>query len=161
MIKRFYIFREFDSELLEMVPELYECAGKTRYVEVYINSSGGSTNVLKTFLDAFKHLKKNGVTVSTFVTGNASSAASMLAVAGSPGHRYISETASHYVHYGTVKNKSHNPVELRQELEDADRAFKFIEEHYYEFADGLVVENTGKYFTAEESVNWGLADKVL
>ena len=160
-MKRFYIFREFDSELLDKVPELYECVGTTDTVEVFINSPGGSTDVLKTFLDAFKHLKKNGVTVSTFVTGRAASAASMLAVAGSPGHRYISETASHYVHYGTVKSKSHNPVELKDEFEDSVRAFKFVEEHYYEFASGLDVKNAGEYFTADESVHWGLADEVL
>lgn len=158
---RFYILREFDLELLNLLPRFYEYVEETDHVEVFINSPGGSTDVLKSFLDAFKYAQSNGVTVSTYVTGRAASAASMLAIAGSPGHRYISETASHYVHYGTVKTKSHNPLELQEEFKDAGRAFKFVRGHYYKFASGLDVKNAGEYFTAEESVNWGLADKVL
>lgn len=169
MAERFFILDEFDESLLSDVTELYEKIDEQKNlrggrVNVIVNSPGGSVDVLKAYLDAFEYAKKNDVIVGTFVTGEAASAGSILAINGTKGYRVIGRYGSHYIHWGQARVGSQSPGE-------AVRAFELTMEHY-EFVFSqykthckipkLKKSLADEHFTlsAEECVAYGVADEI-
>jgi len=94
MTSRFYVTQDFDDELLETLPQLYEFIEKEQHrrnaeISIVINSYGGYVHVLKAFIHAINVAKKHDIVVETVVTGIAASCGSLLAIHGTPGHRLI------------------------------------------------------------------------
>jgi len=128
----------------------------------YINSPGGSVISGLSILDTMQFIKCD---VSTIVMGQAASMGSLLASSGTKGKRLILPRARHLIHQplgGAQGQASDMEIQVNEIL----RMKKQLIEIY--------VANTGKSYeqlerdmdrdnimTAEESIAYGLADKIV
>jgi len=131
-------------------------------ISLYINSPGGSVTAGLAILDTMKFIKPD---VHTIVMGHACSMGSLLASSGTKGKRFMLPRARHMIHQVSSGTRG-TAIDMKIALEETLRLNKTLTEIY--------VENTGKsyeqlekdmsrdfYMDAEESVAYGLADKIL
>jgi ATP-dependent protease ClpP protease subunit len=167
----FFIFREFDEVLLnETAPEIMRAAamlpvhGSPR-INLWINSPGGYTHVLKSILDAVELAQSRGVEVATYATGAVFSCGSLLAVSGTPGLRFMGKTAHHLLHFGWTGAEGTNPTELARDVARSNDHFEFIYNGYRKHAkvprlrDKLHDDNL--FVGYQQAIEWGLADKPI
>lgn len=131
-------------------------------IHFFINSPGGLVTAGLAILDTMNFIKAD---VSTTVIGQAASMGSLLASSGKKGKRFILPNARHMIHQplgGARGQASDMEIQVREIL----KMKKTLTEIY--------VANTGQtyeklekdmdrdnFMSAEESVNYGLADKVI
>jgi ATP-dependent Clp protease protease subunit len=131
-------------------------------INFYINSPGGSVTAGMSIYDTMNFIK---APVHTIVMGIAASMGSFLASAGTKGKRFILPHARHMIH---------QPLGGTQgQASDVEIQYKELQ-HWKETLTKLYVEHTGKeyavlerdmdrdnFMSAEESVAYGLADKIM
>ena len=142
-------------------------------INLYINSPGGAVTAGLAIYDTMQYIKAD---VRTIVMGQACSMGSFLAQAGAPGKRIVlpeSRTMIHRVSSGT-RGTSGSVYVQELEFEDARRSMEESKKVNKRLTELYVKHNTaGKtydemaetmkfdtFLTAEEAVEWGLADKV-
>jgi ATP-dependent Clp protease protease subunit len=131
-------------------------------ISLYINSPGGEVTAGLAILDTMQFIKPN---VQTIIIGHACSMGSLLASSGTKGKRFMLPRARHMIHQVSSGTRG-TAIDMKIALEETLRLNKTLTEIY--------VENTGKsfeqlekdmsrdfYMDAEESVSYGLADKIL
>ncbi len=69
-------------------------------INVYINSNGGKTLVMQSILTLFNMASAKGTIIKTYNLASASSSASIIAISGTSGYRYMAENAYNYIHFG-------------------------------------------------------------
>lgn len=137
-----------------------QAPGKDIYL--YINSPGGSVYDALAIYDTMNFVKSD---VQTVGIGIQASAAAFLLSSGTKGKRFILPHATVMVHQpssGTRGKVTDQEIDLRESL----RVKKLLE--------GIMAKNTGqkpakihedmerdKWMTAEESVKYGIADKII
>lgn len=143
-------------------------------IHMYINSPGGSVTAGLAIYDTMQFIKCD---VSTVVMGQACSMGSFLAQAGAPGKRIVlpeSRTMIHRVSSGTPGTRGSVHVQDLQ-FEDAKRSFEESKRVNERLTQLYVKHNTaGKqydelfntmkfdtFLSADEAVQYGLADKVI
>jgi ATP-dependent Clp protease protease subunit len=143
-------------------------------ISLYINSPGGSVTAGLAIYDTMQFIKCD---VHTIVIGQAASMGSFLAQAGAPGKRFVlpeSRTMIHRVSSGTPGTSGSVHVQ-ELEFEDARRAFEESKRVNQRLTELYVQHNTaGKTFddfyqtmkfdtflSAQQAVDWGLADKII
>lgn len=143
-------------------------------INLYINSPGGAVTSGLAIYDTMQFIKPD---VKTIVMGQACSMGSFLAQAGAPGKRFVlpqSRTMIHRVSSGTPGTKGSVHVQ-ELEFEDARRHFEESKKINRKLTELYVKHNSkGKtfeelfesmkfdtYLSAEEAVEFGLADKVI
>ena len=143
-------------------------------IQFFINSPGGSVTAGLAIYDTMQFIKPD---VSTIVLGQACSMGSFLAQAGAKGKRFVlpeSRTMIHRVSSGTPGTRGSVHVQELQ-FEDAVRAMGESKRLNERLTQLYVKHNTaGKtyeqmfetmkfdtFLSAEEAVEWGLADKVI
>lgn len=67
-------------------------------IDLWVNSYGGYAHLAFQIVSLMELAKRNGVLVRTMVSSLAYSAGSVIAIAGTPGHRYIDKDAEHLLH---------------------------------------------------------------
>lgn len=142
-------------------------------INMYINSPGGVVTAGLAIYDTMQFLR---APVHTYVMGQAASMGSFLAQAGAPGHRYVlpeSRTMIHRVSSGTPGTKGSVHVQEYQ-FEDAKRSFdesvrinKRLTELYTKhntagktYEELFEIMKFDTFYTAEEAIKMGLADKI-
>ena len=140
----------------------------------YVNSPGGSVTAGLSIYDTMQYIKPD---VSTIVLGQACSMGSFLAQAGTKGKRMVlpeARTMIHRVSSGTPGTSGSVHVQ-ELEFEDARRSFEESQRINKRLTELYVKHNTsGKtyeelfeamkfdtFLSAEEAVQYGLADKVI
>jgi ATP-dependent Clp protease protease subunit len=140
----------------------------------YINSPGGLVTAGLSIYDTMQYIKPD---VSTIVLGQAASMGSFLAMAGAKGKRMVlpeARTMIHRVSSGTPGTKGSVHVQ-ELEFEDAKRTFEESQRINKRLTELYVKHNTaGKsyeelyeamkfdtYLSAQEAVDYGLADKII
>ena len=138
------------------------------YIDLHINSFGGYAHLAESIIAWIEKAKQNGVVIRTIVSGVAYSAGSMVAVAGSPGHRYINLGSDHLMHYGTAIGLSEStPEQARRVNTKKDSDFKRASAHYvgYTKMDKNEVEALMRddyaFIPAKTCIKLGLADKYM
>lgn len=143
-------------------------------IQFFINSPGGSVTAGLAIYDTMQFIKPD---VQTIVLGQACSMGSFLAQAGTKGKRFVlpeSRTMIHRVSSGTPGTRGSVHVQELQ-FEDAVRAMGESKRLNERLTQLYVKHNTaGKtyeelfetmkfdtFLSAEEAVQWGLADKVI
>jgi len=143
-------------------------------ISMFINSPGGSVTAGLAIYDTMQFIR---CPVHTYVLGQACSMGSFLAQAGEPGHRFILPEAStmiHRVSSGTPGTRGSVHVQELQ-FEDAKRSFEESQRINKRLTQLYVKHNTkGKtyndlfeamkfdtFLSADEAVEFGLADKVV
>ena len=151
-----------------------ESINPNKEINLYINSPGGAVTAGLAIYDAMQFIKCD---VRTIVMGQACSMGSFLAQAGTAGKRNVlpeARTMIHRVSSGTRGTSGSVHVQELQ-FEDAQRAFEESKKVNKRLTQLYVKHNTkGKtyeelfetmkfdtFLTAEEAVEYGLADKVV
>ena len=143
-------------------------------ISLFINSPGGSVTSGLSIYDTVQFIKPG---VKTYVMGQAASMGSFLAMAGTPGKRYVlpeSRTMIHRVSSGTRgTGGSVHIQEMEMEdnirhLEESKRINKRLTELYVKhntagktYEDMFETMKFDTFLSAGEAVEWGLADKVI
>ena len=141
---------------------LLESQNPDKDILFYINSPGGSVTAGMSIYDTMNFIKCD---VSTIVMGQAASMGSLLASSGTKGKRYILPNARHMIHQ-PLGGSQGQATEVEIQYRELQRWKEVLTEIY--------VQNTGvlyskliddmdrdNYMTADESVKYGLADKVI
>ena len=131
-------------------------------ISMYINSPGGSVTAGLAILDTMQFIKPD---IQTIIMGHACSMGSLLASSGTKGKRFMLPRSRHMIHQVSSGTRG-TAIDMKIALEETLRLNKTLTEIY--------VENTGKtyeqlekdmsrdyYMDANESVAYGLADKIL
>lgn len=143
-------------------------------INLYINSPGGMVTAGLAIYDTMQYIKPD---ICTIVMGQAASMGSFLAQAGTPGKRIVlqnSRTMIHRVSSGTPGTRGSVYVQ-ELEFEDARRHFeeskninRRLTELYVQhnsqnktYDEMAAVMKQDTFLTAEEALEWGLADRVV
>ena len=133
-------------------------------ISVYINSPGGSVTAGMAIYDCMQFIKPD---VMTIVMGQACSMGSLLATAGAPGKRYILPNARHMIHQpsgGARGQATDMLIQVNEILEIKRNLTNIYVKHnsagktFEELAVDMERDN---YMSADQSVSYGLADKVI
>lgn len=143
-------------------------------ISLFINSPGGLVTAGLAIYDTMQFIKCD---VATYVMGQAASMGSFLAQAGTPGKRFVlpeSRTMIHRVSSGTPGTQG--SVHIQElEFEDARRSFEESKRINQRLTELYVKHNTAgrtyndmyeamkfdTFLSADQAVEWGLADRVL
>jgi ATP-dependent Clp protease protease subunit len=139
-----------------------EAENPDKDINFYINSPGGSVIAGLSILDTMNFIKCD---VSTIVMGQAASMGSLLASSGARGKRFMLPSARHMLHSVSSGTKG-TVIDMKVALEETIKLNEYLTNIY--------VKNTGKsveqlekdmsrdfFLSAEESVEYGLADKII
>jgi len=143
-------------------------------IKLYINSPGGSVTAGLAIYDTMQFVR---CPVHTMVMGQAASMGSFLAQAGDAGNRYVlpeSRTMIHRVSSGTRGTSGSVHVQELQfedavrSMEESKRLNQRLTELYVkhnsvgkEYAELFETMKFDTFLSAEEAVNYGLADRVI
>lgn len=151
-----------------------EAEDDTKDIHLYINSPGGSVTAGLSIYDTMQLVKPK---VTTLVMGSACSMGSFLAQAGEPGHRFVlphSRTMIHRVSSGTPPTRGSvhiqelQIVDVNRSYEESQRLNKMLTELYVhhntagkKYEDMLEEMKYDTFLSAQEAVDFGLADKII
>jgi ATP-dependent Clp protease protease subunit len=130
----------------------------------YINSPGGSVTAGMAIYDTMQFVKPD---ISTIVMGQACSMGSCLAQAGAPGKRFILPNARNMIHQpsGGAQGQA---TDIQIQAQEILKMKKYLTEIYVKHNSAgktfeqLSADMERDYFmSAEESVVYGLADKII
>lgn len=141
-----------------------ESENSDKDITLYINSPGGVISSGLSIYDTMQYITPD---VSTVVIGQACSMGSFLAQAGSPGKRYLlphSRTMIHQPSGGTHGMQSDIEIQYKEITYFKDLLTQLYVEHnsnsktYEDFQRDM---DRDFFMTADEAIDYGLADKVL
>ncbi|MDO8481925.1 MAG: ATP-dependent Clp endopeptidase proteolytic subunit ClpP [bacterium] len=131
-------------------------------ISFYINSPGGHVSAGLAILDTMNHVQP---AVSTVCVGMAASMAAVLLSAGEKGKRYAlpnAEVMIHQPHGGAEGMASDIEITAKQILKLRERLNKIMAKNTGQKLDKIEKDVDRDFFmTAEESVKYGIVDKVL
>lgn len=166
-----FIYGHFDDSIAkEVIPNLLKEIEKQKdlkegKIKFYIDSNGGYSRYLFNLLAIVEDAKKKGIIVETYVFGYAYSCGSMLACAGTKGHRYISYLAEHLCHLGFAGAGASNDVELQRGAERVKSHFDKVRTLYVKYATlkdlEKVIQFDSYFIRGGDIIENGLADKFI
>lgn len=131
-------------------------------VYFYINSPGGSVTAGMSIYDTMNFIK---CPIHTIVMGQAASMGSLLATAGDAGHRYILPNARHMIHQplgGASGQATDVEIQARELLRWKEVLTNIYVKHTGKAFDVLKADmERDNFMTAQQSVDYGLADKII
>jgi len=133
-----------------------------RDILFYINSPGGSVTAGMSIYDTMQFVKCD---VQTIVLGQAASMGSLLAAAGASGKRFILPNARHMIHQplgGASGQATDVEIQARELLRWKTVLTEIYVRHTGRSFDELRSDmERDTFMTAEQSVQYGLADQIL
>lgn len=128
----------------------------------YINSPGGSVTAGMSIYDTMQFVKCD---IHTIVMGQAASMGSLLAAAGTKGKRSILPNARHMIHQplgGASGQATDVEIQARELLRWKEVLTNIYVQHTGKSFEQLKIDmERDNFMTAEQSVEYGLADKVI
>lgn len=135
-------------------------------IEMYISSSGGAANDMFAIYDVMRSIRST-TTLSTMGLGKVMSAAVLLLAAGTKGERKIGKYCRvmlHCVSSGTSGSIHDIKSEMSEIQYTQDQYIEVLEEETNltkEQIKDIFSRNVNTYLTAEEAVEYGIADEVI
>ena len=131
-------------------------------VSLYINSPGGVVTAGLAIIDTMRHIQPP---VSTVCVGMAASMAAVMLAAGEKGKRFVlpnAEVMIHQPHGGAEGQASDIEITAKQILKLRERLNKILADATGQSLKKIESDVDRDFFmTAEESVTYGIVDKVL
>jgi len=139
-----------------------EAENPDKSISFYINSPGGSVTAGMAIYDTMQFIKPD---IHTIVMGQAASMGSLLAMSGTAGHRYILPNARHMIHQplgGASGQATDVEIQARELLRWKKVLTEIYVQHTGKIYDQLTQDMERDFFmTADEAVDYGLADKKI
>ena len=140
----------------------------TPVLNVYINSCGGKTLVLQSILSMFHQASAMGAIIKTHNIARADSSASMIAVSGTKGYRYMAEDAYNTIHFGNIGNNINHINEIEFSNQYVKNWYTKTQNLYLRTTN-LTKKELNKYYnveqsgflTAEQCLEKGICDWVI
>lgn len=152
------------SYLISDIHSAIEIPGNN-LLEFFINSPGGRLDCMLSILTCMRLAKIRGLKISTYVTGEVGSAASLLAVCGDK--RFMLEYAQHFVHFGCSPHLITKESEIKKANKEAVKFHQLCKEIYLKHTsikeDKLkeLMEDEYGYLTAKECLKYNFCDKII
>ena len=131
-------------------------------IQLYINSPGGSVTAGLAIFDTMNYIKPD---VSTICIGQAASMGAVLLTSGAKGKRYSLPNANILIHQplgGAQGQATEISIVAEQILKIRERLNKILSESTGQDMDQIKLDTErDKYMTAQESLDYGLIDKVI
>lgn len=133
-------------------------------ITMFINSPGGSVTAGMAIYDTMQFIRPD---VSTYVMGQACSMGSLLAQAGAAGKRFILPNARHMIHQpsgGAGGKATDMEIQVKEILKMKQSLTEIYVKHNSKGRNysQLIADMERDFFmSAQESVDYGLADKVI
>jgi len=166
-----YIHGDFDYTISQhVIPAFYQLIEREKNkkegkIIIDINSYGGLTQYLHQLLGMVEKAKKENIIIETRVLSYAFSCGSMLACAGTKGHRFIGESSEHLCHLGAGGAYAKNDTELERQTEFVKAHFDFVRDHYKKHANipdlKKVIKDDSLFIRGQKIIDYGLADKIF
>jgi ATP-dependent Clp protease protease subunit len=139
-----------------------EADNPDKAISLYINSPGGSVTAGMAIYDTMNFIRPE---IHTIVMGQAASMGSLLATAGTRGHRYILPNARHMIHQ-PLGGASGQATDVEIQARELLRWKKVLTDIYVQHTgrdfDTLRTDmERDNFMTAQEAVDYGLADRVI
>ncbi|RMN16550.1 ATP-dependent Clp protease proteolytic subunit [Serratia plymuthica] len=139
-----------------------EAENPEKPIHLYINSPGGAITSGFAIYDTMRFINAQ---VHTLCMGTARSMGSFLLMAGEPGHRAALPNASLHVHQplgGFQGQASDIFIHAEEMRRTKDLVIRLYAEHCGHSVEEVEqVLDRDRFMTADEAVEWGLADRVL
>jgi ATP-dependent Clp protease protease subunit len=139
-----------------------EAASPDLEISLYINSPGGSFSALTAIYDTMQYIRPE---VATICMGQAASAAAVLLAAGTAGKRAVLRHAKVLLHQPSSQSQGTLP-DLAIQAKELARVRAEVDEILSEHTGHPVAKiredtDRNKTFTAQQAVDYGLADRVI
>jgi ATP-dependent Clp protease, protease subunit len=139
-----------------------EAASPDMEISLYINSPGGSFSALTAIYDTMQFIRPE---VATICMGQAASAAAVLLAAGAPGKRAVLRHAKVLLHQPSSQSQGTLP-DLAIQAKELAKVRAEVDEILSEHTGHPVARirddtERNKTFSAQEAVDYGLADRVI
>lgn len=139
-----------------------EADNPDKSISFYINSPGGSVTAGMAIYDTMQFIKPD---IHTIVMGQAASMGSLLAMAGTTGHRFILPNARHMIHQplgGASGQATDVEIQARELLRWKTVLTDIYVRHTGKSFEQLRSDMERDFFmTADEAIAYGLADKKI
>ncbi|HLW21864.1 MAG TPA: ATP-dependent Clp endopeptidase proteolytic subunit ClpP [Sphaerochaetaceae bacterium] len=139
-----------------------ESEDPTKDISLYINSPGGSVTAGLAIYDTMQYIKCD---VQTICLGQAASMGALLLAAGTAGKRYILPSARVMIHqpWGGVNGQvSDISIHAKELLRIKKLSIEYFATHTGKSLETIASDiERDFFFTAEEAVSYGLADKIM
>jgi len=161
-----FLGRPVDDDVASLVIAqmlFLEAENPEKDISLYINSPGGSISSGMAIYDTMQYIKPD---VSTYCVGQAASMAAVLLAAGSKGKRTLLPNSRVLIHQPLMSGLAGQQTDIQIHAEELLKLRKRLEE--------ILCEHTGrtpeeihrdterdKIFTADEAVEYGLADRIM
>jgi ATP-dependent Clp protease protease subunit len=161
-----FVGKEIDDALANTVVAqlLYlQSVDPEKDISLYINSPGGSAYAGLSIYDTMQLVRPD---VSTFCTGMAASAASILLTGGAPGKRYALPHARVVIHQpwhpGMQGQASDIDIQAREILKQRDLIVELYMRHCGRPREQVERDiDRDNYMSPEQAIEWGLIDGIL
>ena len=131
-------------------------------ITLYINSPGGLVTAGMAIYDTMQYVRSD---IQTIVVGQACSMGSLLAAAGTKGKRFMLPHGRHMIHQplgGARGQATDVEIQANELLRWKGELTKIYEKHTGQPLDKLKDDmERDKFMTPDESVKYGLADKIV
>ena len=133
-------------------------------VNLYVNSPGGSVTAGLGVIDTIRYIPCD---VATYIIGQAASMGSLIACSGAKGKRYTLPYAKNLMHQpmltGVLEGQATDlEIEAREMLRLRDILFEIYVQRTGQTMETISADcERNKWLSADEMVEYGLADKIL
>tara|TARA_B100000131_G_scaffold23170_1_gene22266 strand:- start:40 stop:675 length:636 start_codon:yes stop_codon:yes gene_type:complete len=147
-------------------PNSYDDEGNLKPIKLYLSTYGGAADDMFSFYDILNKAKET-CDVHTIGLGKVMSAGVLLLASGTKGHRYIGKNCRVMIHAVTAGNigelhNLQNEMEAIQQLQDSyTNALVSETSMTKRQLNKLLDRKVNVYLTAEEAIEYGIADKIL
>lgn len=139
-----------------------EAENPDKDIHLYINSPGGSVTAGMSIYDTMQFIKPD---VSTMVIGQACSMGAFLLTAGTKGKRFALPNARTMIHQpsgGAQGQATDIHIQAQEILKTRSRLNEIMAQHTGKTEEEIALDTErDNFMSAEESVEYGLIDKVL
>ncbi len=160
-----YLGTEIDDDVANVIVAqlLYlESDDADREIGLYINSPGGSMSAMTAIYDTMQFVR---APVATTCVGQAASAAAVLLASGAPGKRFLLPHTRVVLHQpstggqGTISDLALQAQEILRTRAEMEQV---LSAHTGQSLEQLRVDtDRDKIFTAQQAVDYGLADHII
>ena len=137
-------------------------------LNVYITSDGGDLFVARAIINLFNMLNAKGVIIRTYNLSYAASSASVIAISGTPGYRYMAYDAYNFIHFGKRSLSVTREAELPHLINNEKQQNQLLNDFYLantnltkkDLKNFFNCENSGRLY-ASQCLAKGICDWVI